>query len=630
MQFNQIQLERFISDAIEKLGFSDMTEIQERTIPIIKEGKDVVGLSQTGSGKTFAFGIPSLELVDPNLSAVQVLVVCPTRELAVQVAEELRKLTVFKESMKVVPIFGGSSIERQIQAIRKNAKIVVGTPGRIMDHIRRKTLRLQNLKIAILDEADEMLNMGFRDDIENILQNTNPHRQTVMFSATMPKPILNISREYMKDPIVIKSEAQDKAQSFIKQYYTYCGRDNKMETLCEAIREFKPKTSIVFCNTKRMVEKLNTYLVANGLSSVCLHGDKRQNERRRIMESFKSEGGGILVATDVAARGIDVKNVDIVFNFDFPSNNEQYVHRIGRTARAGKEGMAFTIINTKNQLQEVEYLMKDTQNYLIPWNGMFSKMVLAEKTPQDVANTRKPKRENNNSRNVVDEDGNKFTYVSKVKGKSRSSSNAKFKDQDNFKSRFKDEDRRARAPREKREERVDLKGDYGFEKRGRRDFSMSSISEGENSFDRNKRTRPDRNKRRFEDGSRRNDRSERPQSDRGYAPSYDRSERHASAERKRPYGKRNDGDFKPYGEKSFKSDKNKRRLDSSSFKNDRSDRPMSDRGEKPNYGKKREDRKPYGEKKASTYKAKKPYGNRDNKSTKSNFDGASFPVKRKK
>ncbi|MCL2569601.1 MAG: DEAD/DEAH box helicase [Firmicutes bacterium] len=357
MKFNEMNLSDYIIKGLDAQGIETPTEIQEVTIPLVKSGVDVIGLSQTGSGKTYAYGIPALERVDLNIYGVQFLVVCPTRELAAQIADNLKKLTNFTSRIGVIAIFGGASMDRQIQSLKRGAKIVVGTPGRLMDHLRRKTLKLDNLKMVILDEADEMLNMGFKEDIETILKSTPDSRQTVMFSATMPPEIVKITKLYMKEPVMIKAKNQDCAPALIKQYYISCKRPEKPEILEKIYTEFNPWISIVFCNTIQMTQELSTALKKNGLPAVCLNGDMRQSERRRVMDKFKNdEGGGILVATDVAARGLDIKNVDVVINFDFPNNDDYYVHRIGRTGRAGKDGVAISLITSGNQLKDLQTL----------------------------------------------------------------------------------------------------------------------------------------------------------------------------------------------------------------------------------------------------------------------------------
>ncbi len=361
MDFTQITNEEFILKAIEKLGFTEPTEIQERSIPIIKSGVDVIGKSKTGSGKTFAFGIPLVEKIDPQNKATQAVIVTPTRELAMQITDELRKLTEFKEGLKLVPLVGGSSMQRQIDALRSGARIIVGTPGRINDHLRRKTLKLKNVTIAVLDEADEMLDMGFKPDVENILNQTNPYRQTVMFSATMPKEVRSLAQNFMKSPEFIQIDPTEE-NSAVEQRYVYVGEKDKDKALKELLITLNPFSAIVFCNTKKMVDKLEKALKTDGFSAEGLHGEKTQSVRTSVMKRVKNKETAILIATDVAARGIDIKGVDVVINYDIPQQADFYVHRIGRTGRAGKTGESYIILNTKNQLNELDRISRQTKN----------------------------------------------------------------------------------------------------------------------------------------------------------------------------------------------------------------------------------------------------------------------------
>lgn len=363
MQFADFNLPSYIMLGLQKQGIYEPTEIQELTIPLIREGRDVIGKSQTGSGKTYAFAIPLIENIDVEDRSTQVLIVCPTRELAGQVTDEIRKLTSMRESCKVVPIFGGSDMERQIKALKVGARIVVGTPGRIIDHLNRRTLKLKNVRTVVLDEADEMLNMGFKEDVENILKASNPYRQTVMFSATMPRPILDITSLYMTDPVLVETAQTDKNAS-IDQYYLNVGLRDKTPALIDLIRDNNPTTAIVFCNTRKMVESLTAQLVDAGIDARGLHGEMRQSERRKVMASIKSGDTRVLVATDVAARGIDIHGVDVVYNYDIPLKTEYYTHRIGRTARAGRTGVAYTLINTKYQLDQLQAIHRDTDNVI--------------------------------------------------------------------------------------------------------------------------------------------------------------------------------------------------------------------------------------------------------------------------
>ena len=349
--FSELGLSSELLQAVEKLGFEQASPIQAESIPVLLSGKDIVGQSQTGSGKTAAFGIPAVEKVDPSRREVQVLILCPTRELAVQVSEEIHKLSLFKRGINALPIYGGQSYERQFYGLKQGAQIVIGTPGRVMDHMRRGTLRLDTVKMAILDEADVMLNMGFRDDIELILQAVPAERQTIFFSATMPKPIRDLIEKYSREPQTIKIEQKAMTVPTVEQVYYEVDRRNKMELLMRLIDLYDLKLGIIFCNTKRMVDDLVDHLEAAGYQADRLHGDMTQNMRDRVMNKFRQSGLEFLVATDVAARGIDVDDVEVVFNYDLPYDPEDYVHRIGRTGRAGKSGRAISLVPYRELFQ---------------------------------------------------------------------------------------------------------------------------------------------------------------------------------------------------------------------------------------------------------------------------------------
>lgn len=347
-----------VLQAVEEIGYAEATSIQIQTIPLILAGRDIIGHSRTGSGKTAAFGLPAIDLVDitMNPKTVQILILCPTRELVLQGAEELKKFAKYKSDIKVVAIYGGQQIDRQIDVMRTGCQIVIGSPGRVMDHMRRKTLRLGSVKIVILDEADEMLNMGFREDIETILRETPVERQTLLFSATMPQPILDITKEFQRDPQLIRIEDKELSISSIDQSSYEVPKGKKTAALCMLLDYYVPKVSIVFCNTKKMVDELTEELDERGYSVKGLHGDMRQAQRTDVMSRFKDGSFSVLVATDVAARGIDVNDVDIVFNFDLPCEDEYYIHRIGRTGRAGKTGRSFTLtcgMAQRYRLQEI-------------------------------------------------------------------------------------------------------------------------------------------------------------------------------------------------------------------------------------------------------------------------------------
>ncbi|HEY4984733.1 MAG TPA: DEAD/DEAH box helicase [Verrucomicrobiae bacterium] len=349
--FSELGLSAEVLKAIDKLGFEKAAPIQAEAIPVLMQGKDVVGQSQTGSGKTAAFAIPAIEKTDPKLRAVQVLILCPTRELAVQVSEEVHKLALFKRGITALPIYGGQSYERQFLGLKQGAQIVIGTPGRVMDHMRRGTLRLETIKMVVLDEVDVMLNMGFRDDIELILQATPKERQTVFFSATIPRPIQQLIEKYSRDPQQVRIEQKAMTVPTVEQVYYEVDRRYKIELLTRLIDIYDLKLGIVFCNTKRMVDDLVDHLEAAGYMADRLHGDMTQAQRDRVMNKFRKSGLEFLVATDIAARGIDVDDVQVVFNYDLPYDGEDYVHRIGRTGRAGRSGRAITFVSGRELFQ---------------------------------------------------------------------------------------------------------------------------------------------------------------------------------------------------------------------------------------------------------------------------------------
>src|ERR1700744_3375743 len=349
--FAELGLSPKVLKAIEKLGYEKAAPIQAEAIPVLMSGRDIVGQSQTGSGKTPAFAIPAVEKTEPSLRAVQVLILCPTRELAVQVSEEVHKLAFFKRGITALPIYGGQSYERQFWGLKQGAQIVIGTPGRIMDHMRRGTLRLEKLKMVILDEADVMLNMGFRDDIETILKDAPKERETVFFSATMPRPIRDLIEKYSRDPQNVKGEQKAMTVPTVEQVYYEVDRRYKIELLTRLIDLHDLKLGIIFCNTKRMVDDLVDHLEAAGYQADRLHGDMTQAMRDRVMNKFRKSGLEFLVATDIAARGIDVDDVEVVFNYDLPYDPEDYVHRIGRTGRAGRSGRAISMVPGRELFQ---------------------------------------------------------------------------------------------------------------------------------------------------------------------------------------------------------------------------------------------------------------------------------------
>ncbi|MCL7413046.1 MAG: DEAD/DEAH box helicase [ANME-2 cluster archaeon] len=358
-KFNDLQISKEILLAIKDMGFEEPTPIQAQSIPHMLNGKDLIGQAQTGTGKTAAFGIATLEKVDQGNKALQAVILCPTRELAIQVSEELKMLSKYQKAVRILPVYGGQPIDRQIKVLKKGVQVVIGTPGRIMDHMKRRTLKMDSVRIVILDEADEMLDMGFRDDIENIVETMPEHRQTILFSATMSKAILNLAKKYQKEPEMIKLVHKEMTVPNVEQVYFEVKQHAKPEVLCRLMDLHNFNLSLVFCNTKKRVDELVEDLKTKGYLAEGLHGDMQQNQRDRVMSRFRSGDIEVLVATDVAARGIDVGATDAVFNFDMPADVEYYVHRIGRTARAGKAGHAFTFV-TGREVRRIKGIQKFT------------------------------------------------------------------------------------------------------------------------------------------------------------------------------------------------------------------------------------------------------------------------------
>ena len=378
VRFEEMGLSEEIQKAVRYMGFEEASPIQAKAIPAMISGIDLIGQAQTGTGKTAAFGIPILEKVDPKLKKLQAIVLCPTRELAIQVADEIRNLSRYMHGIKVLPIYGGQDIVKQIRSLKSGTQIVIGTPGRVMDHMRRKTMKMDFVHTVVLDEADEMLNMGFREDIEFVLSGVPEERQTVLFSATMPKPIMEITKKFQNNAKVIKVTKKELTVPNIEQYYYDVKPKKKEEVLSRLLDIYSPRLSVVFCNTKKQVDLLVNALLGRGYFAAGLHGDMKQEQRDRVMQGFRTGKTEILVATDVAARGIDVDEVEAVFNYDLPQDDEYYVHRIGRTGRAGREGRAFSFVSGK----EV-YKLKEIQRYC-------KTKIYAQKVPSlnDVANTK--------------------------------------------------------------------------------------------------------------------------------------------------------------------------------------------------------------------------------------------------
>ena len=361
LKYSDSGIDTRIIRAVTEMGFDNMTPIQSQAIPVLMEGRDVIGQAQTGTGKTAAFGIPVLQSVNPRERFVQAVILCPTRELAIQAANEMRRFSKYLNQIKIVPVYGGADISGQIKLIRSGAQIVVGTPGRVMDHMRRHTLKLENVKTVVLDEADEMLNMGFREDMETILREMPAEHQTALFSATMPKPILDITHMYQKpDAVQIRVAAKELTIPLVTQYYYTVKGKYKAEAVKRLLQANNITRSIVFCNTKKMVDDLVSELKHYGYNSEGLHGDLSQKQRDMVMKHFRGGHTQVLVATDVAARGIDVDDLEAVINYDIPQDIEYYVHRIGRTGRAGKEGVSFTLVTRQDfyRIRDIEKICR--------------------------------------------------------------------------------------------------------------------------------------------------------------------------------------------------------------------------------------------------------------------------------
>ncbi len=348
--------------AVTEMGFENMTPIQAAAIPVLLEEKDIIGQAQTGTGKTAAFGIPVLQNINPDSRELQAIILCPTRELAIQAAQEMHRFSKYMHGVRILPVYGGQDINRQIKALRSGVQIIVGTPGRVMDHMRRKTLKFNEVKTVVLDEADEMLNMGFREDMETILKDIPGEHQTALFSATMPQAILDITTQYQNDAVLVKMTERELTVSAISQYFYRVKRQFKLEALSRLLAFYSVKRCLIFCNTKRMVDELADSLKNKGFLADGLHGDLSQKQRDIVMNRFRNGNLEILIATDVAARGIDVDDVEAVFNYDIPDDIEYYVHRIGRTGRAGKQGRAFTFISGREayKIKEIERICKTT------------------------------------------------------------------------------------------------------------------------------------------------------------------------------------------------------------------------------------------------------------------------------
>ena len=354
-------LDNRIVRAIREMGFEKLSPIQEQAIPYLLQGEDIIGQAQTGTGKTAAFGIPAIQHINPDVKKLQTIILCPTRELAIQAAEELRKIAKYMHGIKVLPVYGGQDISRQIAGLR-GVQIIVGTPGRVMDHMRRHTIKLDLVNMVVLDEADEMLNMGFREDMELILGQIPGEHQTPLFSATMPKPILEITDRFQKDAKLVKVAAKELTIPLVSQKFYRVKNQDKDAACVRLLEYYQPKLTLIFCNTKKKVDELADLLKQQGFQAEGLHGDLSQAQRDVAMNRFRNGGASILIATDVAARGIDVDDVEAVINYDIPQDIEYYVHRIGRTGRAGRKGRSFTFANSREiyKIREIERVCHTT------------------------------------------------------------------------------------------------------------------------------------------------------------------------------------------------------------------------------------------------------------------------------
>lgn len=354
-------LDNRIVRAIREMGFEKLSPIQEQAIPYLLQGEDIIGQAQTGTGKTAAFGIPAIQHINPDVKKLQTIILCPTRELAIQAAEELRKIAKYMHGIKVLPVYGGQDISRQIAGLR-GVQIIVGTPGRVMDHMRRRTIKLDLVNMVVLDEADEMLNMGFREDMELILGQIPGEHQTALFSATMPKPILEITDRFQKDAKIVKVAAKELTIPLVSQKFYRVKNQDKDAACVRLLEYYQPKLTLIFCNTKKKVDELSDLLKEQGFQAEGLHGDLSQAQRDAVMKRFRNGGTSILIATDVAARGIDVDDVEAVINYDIPQDIEYYVHRIGRTGRAGRKGRSFTFANSREiyKIREIERVCHTT------------------------------------------------------------------------------------------------------------------------------------------------------------------------------------------------------------------------------------------------------------------------------
>ncbi len=372
-QFNELGLSENMLKCLDSIGFIKSTDVQSKAIPLMLQNRDITVQAPTGTGKTLAFGIPCIESIDPSSKAIQALVLCPTRELAIQTANVLQKLVKYKPGVKIVAIYGGERIEKQLMALRRYPQIVVATPGRMCDHMQRKSLRIDNLKLIVLDEADRMLDMGFRDDLNSILETVPQQRQTALFSATLSPEIKQIAKTYQTNAAFVKIEQETLTVASVEQFFTEIRGKTKTPALINLLAEKRFYLSLVFVGTKIMADQLSSSLSSSGIKAEALHGDLRQRQRDIVMDKFRRGEISVLIATDVAARGIDVTNIDAVVNYDIPQDSDSYVHRIGRTGRADKSGVAYTFIYPKER-QKLRQIIFDTKAVILPMEISIEKM----------------------------------------------------------------------------------------------------------------------------------------------------------------------------------------------------------------------------------------------------------------
>ncbi len=362
--FSSLPVDAAILQAVEQMGFQQMTEVQSKAIPPMLTGRDVIAKAPTGTGKTCAFGIPLIQRVDTDSSDVQAIILAPTRELATQICDDLRQLTQFLPQLRTVVVYGGQSMEKQKQQLKKGAQILVATPGRLLDLMQHRSVVLSKVNMAVLDEADKMLDMGFYKDVRKILDSLKGLKQMCMFSATISREVMDIGWLYQRDPEEITVLPVQDSEPKIDQYSIQCIGREKIEIILRLMKQFEVSRAIVFCNTKYTTGMVAEQLYAQGLNTACLHGDMRQSERNKIMEQYKAGEIDILVATDVAARGIDVSDIQVVFNYDIPQENDAYLHRIGRTGRAKKEGISF-VLHSKDEQKRLDNIIHYTRSHII-------------------------------------------------------------------------------------------------------------------------------------------------------------------------------------------------------------------------------------------------------------------------